>query len=134
MAAFARTEASGILVRRGELAKACPSLAGLVDLWYRAGEWSQQWHTLSRAMLALDQLGQPELAAEVLGAIDAHATLGAPPSMDSLRAYAFNTRHSLAEQLGEDRNAQCCAIGASRPLVETVDRVRHALLGRRAGS
>ena len=130
MSAFARTEASGILVRRGHLVEACASLAEMVDLWYRAGEWSQQWHTLSRCMMALDRIGQPALAAEVVGAIDAHATMGAPPSMVSLRDLAFETRDSLAAQLGSDRTEERHAIGASRPLVATVDRVRSALLGR----
>ncbi len=130
MSAFARTEASGILVRRGQLVEACAELAELVDLYHRAGEWSQQWHTLSRCMMALDRLGQPALAAEVAGAIDAHATLGAPPSMESLRLLAFEIRDSVTSQLGADRMEERCAVGASRPLVETVARVRHALLGR----
>jgi predicted ATPase/DNA-binding winged helix-turn-helix (wHTH) protein len=130
MSAFARTEASGILVRRGQLAEACTSLADMVDLWYRSGEWSQQWHTLSRCMMALDRIGQPEIAAEVVGAIDAHATMGAPPSMASLRDLAFETRDSLAAQLGADRTEERRSVGASRPLVATVDRVRSALLGR----
>ena len=130
MSAFARTEASGILVRRGQLPEACASLAEMVDLWYRAGEWSQQWHTLSRCMMALDRIGRPEIAAEVVGAIDAHAAMGAPPSMASLRELAFDTRDSLAEQLGADRTEERRLVGASRPLVATVDRVRSALLGR----
>lgn len=80
--------------------------------------------------MALDRIGQPALAAEVVGAIDAHATMGAPPSMVSLRDLAFETRDSLAAQLGSDRTEERHAIGASRPLVATVDRVRSALLGR----
>ena len=130
MSAFARTEASGILVRRGQLREACANLAELVDLWYRAGEWSQQWHTLSRCMMALDRIEQPELAAEVVGAIDAHAAMGAPPSMASLRALTFETRDAVSEKLGEERMAASWQIGASRSLVETVHRVRNALLGR----
>ena len=130
MSAFARTEASGILVRRGQLVEACVHLAEMVELWYRAGEWSQQWHTLSRCMMALDRIGQPEIAAEVVGAIDAHATMGAPPSMASLRDLVFETRDSLAAQLGSDRTEERRSVGASRPLVATVDRVRSALLGR----
>jgi predicted ATPase/DNA-binding winged helix-turn-helix (wHTH) protein len=130
MSAFARTEASGILVRRGQLPEACAELAELLDLWYRAGEWSQQWHTLSRCMMALDGIGRPEIAAEVVGAIDAHATMGAPPSMASLRELSFAIRDDLADKLGADRLEEQRAMGASRPLVETVDRVRVALLGQ----
>ena len=133
MSAFARTEASGILVRRGQLAEACRNLAELVDLWYRAGEWSQQWHTLTRCMMALVGIGEPEIAAEAVGAIDAHATMGAPPSLASLRDHAFEIRHALAADLGTDRMSERHSAGSSRPLVETVDRVRLALLGRPPG-
>jgi len=130
MSAFARTEAAGLLVQRGNLAEGCETLAEMVDLWYRAGEWSQQWHTLSRCVIALDRIGQPELAAEVAGAIGAHATMGAPPSMTTLRLLAFETRDSLEATLGSERSEARRVIGASRPLAETVHRTRNALLGR----
>ena len=130
MSAFARTEAAGLLVQRGDLAEGCESLAEMVDLWYRAGEWSQQWHTLSRCVIALDRIGQAELAAEVVGAIEAHATIGAPPSMTSLRSVAFETRDSLASTLGAERSEERRTIGASRPLAEIVHRTRNALLAR----
>ena len=45
MQAFALTEASGLLVSRGELEVGCAGLADMVGVWYRAGDWSQQWHT-----------------------------------------------------------------------------------------
>ena len=61
MSAFARTEASGLLVHHGDVAAGLPrprrrwSTSG-----HRAGEWSQQWHTLSRCVIALDRIGQDE--------------------------------------------------------------------------
>ncbi len=133
MSAFARTEASGLLVQRGDLVAGCAGLADMVDLWYRAGEWSQQWHTLSRCVIALDRIGQPEIAAEAVGAIEAHAILGAPPSMTTLRAIAFETRDSLPEKLGSARSDDLLAAGAARPLAEIVERTRNALLARAVG-
>ncbi len=130
MGAFARTEAAGLLVQRGDLGAGCASLAETVDLWYRAGEWSQQWHTLSRCMIALDRIGQHEVAAEIVGAIEAHATLGAPPSMTTLREVAFETRDSLSEKLGTAHSEELRVRGAARPLAEIVDRARNALLAR----
>jgi len=130
MSAFARTEAIGILLRQGHLVEASEGLAELVDLWYRAGEWSQQWHTLSRCLIAVDRLGHPEVAAEVVGAIEAHATMGAPPTMVSLRDLAFETRDGLVAKLGREETDERRRVGATRPLVVTVDRVRSALLGR----
>jgi hypothetical protein len=79
MSAFARTEASGLQVRQGRLSDACAGLVETVDTWYRAGEWAQQWHTMSRCLIALDRIGQPELAAQVSGAFDEHLTMGGPP-------------------------------------------------------
>ena len=58
MSAFAHTEASGLLVARGEVDEGCAGLAEMVALWYRAGDWSQQWHTLSRCVIALHRVGQ----------------------------------------------------------------------------
>ena len=69
-------------------------------------------------------------AAQVLGAIEAHTTLGGPPVMTALRDLAFETRDSLSDQLGEERTAEQRAKGASLPVVEIVDRTRNALLGR----
>jgi len=71
-----------------------------------------------------------DLAAEVVGAIEAHASMGAPPSTASLRALGFETRDALSSTLGTDRYLERCSIGASRPLTETVHRTRNALLAR----
>ena len=68
----------------------CAGLAEVVDIWYRSGEWAQQWHTLSRCVIGLDRIGQPEVAAQVLGAIEAHTTMGGPPVMSTLRDLAFD--------------------------------------------
>ncbi len=130
MSAFARTEASGLLVHQGRLGEGCDGLAEMVDVWYRAGEWAQQWHTLSRCVVAFDRIEQPELAAEVLGAIEAHTTLGGPPVMTALRDLLFQTRDSLAGRLGDARSEELRAAGASLPVAIVVDRTRNALLGR----
>ena len=130
MSAFARTEASGLLVHQGRLGEGCEGLAEMVDVWHRAGEWAQQWHTLSRCVVALDRIEQSELAAELLGAIEAHTTLGGPPVMTTVRDLVFRTRDSLAGRLGEDRTDELRAVGASLPVATVVDRTRNALLGR----
>ena len=91
MHAFAFTEASGLLVSRGELEIGCAGLAEMVGVWYRAGDWSQQWHTLSRCVIALDRIGQAELAIELLGAIEMHAMLGVAPMSSILHDLVFAT-------------------------------------------
>ena len=130
MSAFARTETSGLLVHLGNVDDGCRGLAEMVDVWYRAGEWAQQWHTLSRCLIALDRIDQPVVAAEVLGAIEAHATMGGPPVMTTLRDLAFAARDAVEERLGSAHTEQLRATGASLPVAAIVDRTCNALLGR----
>ena len=130
MSAFARTEASSLRVCMGDLDRGCTGLADTVDAWYRAGEWAQQWLTLSRCVIALDRLEQHELAAEVLGAIEIHSSVDAPPGMPSVLRTAVDTRGSLLERFGGERAAELAMQGARLPLAELVRRTRSALLAR----
>ena len=127
MSAFARTETSGLLVHQGRLDEGCAGLAETVDTFYRAGEWAQQWHTMSRCFIALDRIGQVELAARVLGAIEAHTTMGRPPVMTTLRNLAFDTRDSVTKQLGADHAEELRAEGAAMPVASLVGSIRNAL-------
>jgi hypothetical protein len=129
MSAFAYTEASGLRVARGDLDAGCAGLADMVAVWYRAGEWSQQWHTLSRCVIALHRIGHAELAAELVGSIEAHARLGVAPMSSILHDVAFETRDTLSAELGEDRAAALAATGASCRVEDIVLRTRRALLG-----
>ena len=115
MSAFAHTEASGLLVARGELDEGCAGLAEMVALWYRAGEWSQQWHTLSRCVIALHRIGNIELAVELVGTIEAHATLGVAPMTAILHDVAFAARDAMVEELGEARADELRAAGRDLP-------------------
>ena len=105
-------------------------LAETVDTWYRAGEWAQQWLTLSRCVVALDRLALPELAVEVLGAIERHTNVDARPAMPTVSEAALATRASLLEQIGSDQAAELLDRGAQLPLAFLVHRTRSALLGR----
>jgi hypothetical protein len=129
MHAFAYTEASGLLVSRGDLEIGCPALADMVGVWYRAGDWSQQWLTLSRCVIALDRIGEPDLAIELLGAIEAHATLGVAPMSSALQDVLFATRSQLVDSVGVERSEQLLAAGATCPVEEMVLRTRRALVG-----
>ena len=129
MRAFAFTEASGLLVSRGELKMGCSGLADMVGVWYRAGDWSQQWHTLSRCVIALNQVDRVELAVELLGAIEAHATLGVAPMASTLHDLVFATRSQLVDSIGADRAAELLAEGAACPVEDIVLRTRRALIG-----
>jgi predicted ATPase/DNA-binding winged helix-turn-helix (wHTH) protein len=128
MHAFAHTEASGLLVARGEVASGCAGLAEMLALWFRAGDWSQQWHTLSRCVIALHRIGDVALAMELVGAIETYAALGVAPMSSILHDVAFVTRDDLISRLGDDRAAELRAAGAICPVDEVVWRTRRALL------
>ena len=81
-------------------------------------------------MIALDRIGQQEVAAELLGAIELHTTMGGPPFMRALRDLAFESRDSVSAQLGEERTEELRTFGASLPIAELADRTRNALLGQ----
>jgi predicted ATPase len=127
LSAFARTEIGALKVSHGDLTAGCEELAEQVDTWYRTGEWAQQWHTLMRCVIALDRIGRPTVAAEVLGSIEAHSAVGAPPLMVALRDLVLETRVSIETQLGADHSAACRAAGALLPVGSTVERTRLAL-------
>ena len=129
MSGFARTEIGALRVSHGDLESGCEELAEQVDIWYRAGEWAQQWHTLMRCVIALDRIRQPAVAAEVLGSIEAHSAVGAPPLMVTLRDLVLDTRDSLLSHLGADQVEACRAAGALMPVATTVERTRRALRG-----
>src|SRR6202020_1556615 len=124
MHGFAITEASGLLVSRGELDAGCAGLADMVGVWDRAGDWSQQWHTLSRCAIALDRIDQAELALELLGAIEQHATLGVAPMSSTLQDLAFATRDRLIDSLGTEHAGELLAAGALCPVGDIVLRTR----------
>ena len=130
LSAFACTEASSLRVCMGDIRRGCEGLAETVDTWYRAGEWAQQWLTLSRCVVALDRLALPELAVEVLGAIERHTNVDARPAMPTVSEAALATRASLLEQIGSDHAAELLDRGAQLPLAFLVHRTRSALLGR----
>ena len=128
MSAFARTEASGLLVHRGDIEEGCAGLAETVALWYRAGEWSQQWHTLSRCVVALHRIGDIAHAMELVGAIEAHAMLGVAPMSSVLHDVVLETRDALVDQLGVTEAEARLAAGAACPVEDVVHRTRQALL------
>jgi predicted ATPase/DNA-binding winged helix-turn-helix (wHTH) protein len=128
MSAFAHTEVSGLLVARGELEAGCAGLAEMLALWYRAGDWSQQWHTLSRCVIALHRIGERELAMELVGAIETYAELGVAPMTSVLHDVVYATLEALIYELGDRRASELRAAGAVCPVDDVVGRTRDALL------
>jgi predicted ATPase/DNA-binding winged helix-turn-helix (wHTH) protein len=129
MHAFAATEAYGLLVHLDDLEQGCAGLASMVDVWFRAGEWSQQWHTMARCVIALQRIGRAELAAATIGAIEVRAMLGVAPMTATLRDDLRATREALSVELGPDQLAELRAEGAAVSGQAIVLQARDALRG-----
>ena len=99
----------------------------MLALWYRAGDWSQQWHTLSRCVIALHRIGHAELAMELVGTIETYAALGVAPMTSILHDVAFDTRDALISELGEARADALRSAGATGSVEDIVLRTRRAL-------
>lgn len=130
MSAFARTELGVLHLDTGDTDRARELLADVVDVWFRAGEWSQQWHTMTRCVVALVAIDAQDVAARLLGAIETRAGLGTPPVMANVRDQALDSSDSLRATLGTDRFEELYALGAQDPIVEVVRRTRGTLIGR----
>ena len=84
---------------------------------------------LSRCVIALDRIGQAELAMELLGAIETHAMLGVAPMSGTLQDLVFATRSQLLDSMGAERTDELLAVGATCPVEDIVFRTRRALIG-----
>jgi hypothetical protein len=57
----------------------------LIDLWERAGNWTQQWTMLRSLVTTLVRLGRDEPAAVIYGALKASPTAAPPFGADTER-------------------------------------------------
>ncbi len=69
--AFSLTEVHWLRARQGEHMKALVGFADVVDLWYRGGDWANQWLSLRHVLGILIDLGDFEGAALLHGALTA---------------------------------------------------------------
>jgi len=122
MAAFALTEISSLYLRLGRLEDACAGFADVLDTWYRVGDWANQWLSLNQAVIALVEGGSVDWAAQVVGAIETHSTLGALPIQPDQRQRLLDVAARLPE--GRRRDGGVLAID------DVVTRTRRALLER----
>ena len=76
--AFSLTEVHWLRARQGEHMMALIGYADVVDVWYRGGDWANQWLSLRRVLGILINLGAFEAAAVLHGAL---AAVGASHAM-----------------------------------------------------
>ena len=70
----AGVSATTVRARHGESEEALQRFPDLIDLWHRAGNWTQQWITLRSLIATLVGLGRDQPAAVLYGALSASPT------------------------------------------------------------
>ncbi|MGD9703296.1 MAG: BTAD domain-containing putative transcriptional regulator [Acidimicrobiia bacterium] len=111
--AFARTELISLAARRGDLDRALELAGVVIDTWYRAGDWANQWLTLRHVAGAFALHGEHEVAAVLRGALHvASADLAMPIEASDLRRLAAILER-LPDALGPVRLADLEARGAA---------------------
>ena len=130
MQAFALTEVLGLEARQGRPREALARYADVIELWYRGGDWANQWLTLRHVFGILVELRAYLGAATLHGALTAAGAAYALPfePTDAERITALV--EDLREHLGAGTFAAAVRRGAALSDGETIDFVReqiHAL-------
>ncbi len=77
--AFALTDVLWLQARQGAPRKALAGFAGVIDLWFRGGDWANQWLSMRHLFGILVQLGDHRAAATLHGALTATGAAYALP-------------------------------------------------------
>jgi predicted ATPase/DNA-binding SARP family transcriptional activator len=122
--AFALTEVLWLQARQGDPAGALAGYADVVELWYRGGDWANQWLSVRHIFGILFQLHAYESAAIVHGALvaagAAYALPFEPTDAERLAELVDDLRH----ELGAARYATAVRRGAAMRDAEIVHFVR----------
>ena len=122
--AFALTEVLWLEARQGRPREALARYIDVIDLWYRGGDWANQWLSLRHVFGILVQLRADLGAATLHGALTAAGTAYALPfdagDAEQIRVFA----ESLRERLGAAAFASSVRRGAALSDGEIIDFVR----------
>jgi len=133
---FALTEVHWMTARRGAHVAGLAGFADVVDLWYRGGDWANQWLSLRHVFGILTDLGAYEVAAVLHGALAAVGAANALPFEPADAERLAADVRDLSSLLGATRFAEAVRRGASMSDSEIVEFAKHqieALAGQGAG-
>jgi hypothetical protein len=77
--AFALTEVDWLSAQHGRVAEGLRGFAEVIDLWYRGGDWANQWLSMRHVLGILTDLGAHRAAAVLHGALVAAGAAAALP-------------------------------------------------------
>jgi predicted ATPase len=99
----AGTSATTLRARHGDAHAALRGFPDLIDLWDRAGNWTQQWTMLRSLITTLVRLGRDEPAAVLYGALQASPT--APPVFGADAERLADAVATMEHRAGRDQVA-----------------------------
>jgi hypothetical protein len=119
--AFAQTEVLWLEARRGAPRTALAGFAAVIELWFRGGDWANQWLSLRHVFGILVQLDDHRAAATLHGALAAVGASYALPFVATDAAHLERLISGLRESLGAAAFAAAVRHGASMSDGEIVE-------------
>jgi predicted ATPase/DNA-binding SARP family transcriptional activator len=118
--AFALTEVLWLEARQGRSKEALARYADVIDLWYRGGDWANQWLSLRHVFGILVERRDHHGAATLHGALTAAGAAYALPFEAADAEHLSELVHELRVQLGPAAFAVAVRRGASMTDAQTV--------------
>lgn len=125
--AFALTEVLWLQARQGASRVALDGYAAVIDMWFRGGDWANQWLSMRHVFGILVQLGDHRAAATLHGALTATGAAFALPfeQADSQRIDSLAVQ--LRDEMGSAEFAMAVRRGASMSDGEIVEFVQQRI-------
>jgi hypothetical protein len=121
---IAGTSATTLRARHADPAQALRDFPEIIDLWDRAGNWTQQWTMLRSLIATLVRLGRDEPAAVLYGALRASPT--APPVYGADAGRLAEAVDAMEARAGREQVAAWVARGSVMSDGEVLDLARAA--------
>ncbi|HEX2782819.1 MAG TPA: hypothetical protein VHN36_04485, partial [Ilumatobacteraceae bacterium] len=125
--AFALTEVLWLEARQGSPRTALARFSGVIDLWFRGGDWANQWLSLRHVFGILVQLDDHRAAATLHGALTAVGASYALPFESSDAEHISELVGMLRKRLGAAGFAGAVRHGASMSDGEIVDFIQERI-------
>jgi hypothetical protein len=122
--AFALTEVLWLEARRGAPLTALAGFVDVIDLWFRGGDWANQWLSLRHVFGILCQLEDDRTAATLHGALTAVGAVYALPFVATDAEQITKSVGTLREHLGSAEFAAAVRRGAAMSDGEIVEFIR----------
>jgi hypothetical protein len=125
--AFALTEVLWLQARRGSPLAALAGFADVIDLWFRGGDWANQWLSLRHVFGILTQLHDHRSAATLHGALTAVGAVYALPFVATDAEQVTKIIGSLREHLGSTEFTAAVRRGAAMSDGEIIEFVQERI-------